>query len=176
MISVVLAAVLYVAISGLDSGVSPRPIGTAFAVGNPTSGTCWAAGVTNHVCGAAGNMIFNLSIPESSGVTLADVLFEVRTSAGSVFMNTLAAGFAIMPMTGVVPVAYYSFVAGAGLAMASTFTVGAGYSPSSAITTTMFVLVDTGVSTGSWFPSQGNYVVALGTGHFSGVTVAQTLP
>lgn len=176
MISVVLAGVLYVAISGLDRGVTTRPIGTAFAVGNPTSGTCWAAGVTNHVCGAAGNAIFNLSIPETSGVTLGDVLLEVKTAAGSVFVNTLAAGFAIMPMTGAVPVAYCALAAGAGLAMTTTFTVGPGYSPSSTITTTMFVLIDTGISTGSWFPSQGNYVVALGIGHYSGVTAGTALP
>ncbi|MGD0587361.1 MAG: archaellin/type IV pilin N-terminal domain-containing protein [Thermoplasmata archaeon] len=174
-ITVVLAAVLYVMISGLTGSVGSKPIGSAFAVGTPAPGTCWAAGVTNHVCGAVGNRIFNLSI-QTSTVTLGDVLLEVKTAAGSVFKNTVAAGFAVMPITGIVPVAYYSFVANAGLAMTSTFTIGAGYSTSSPITSTMFIVIGTGTPTGSWFPSQGNYVVALGTDHYSGVTTALVLP
>jgi len=174
-ITVVLAAVLYVLISGISHGVGSAPIGTAFEVGSPVQGTCWAAGVTNHVCGTSGNRIFNLSIQEST-VTLGDVLLEVRTASGLVFHNTVAAGFAIMPATGVVPVAYYSFAAGTGLAMKSTFTIGAGYSTSTKITSTMFIVIGTGTPTGSWFPGQGNYVVAVGTDHYSGVTSGVVLP
>lgn len=174
-ITVVLAAVLYVVISGLSHGPGSAPIGSAFAVGTPVQGTCWAVGVTNHVCGTAGDRIFNLSIQQST-ITLGDVLLEVRTATGSVFHNTVAGGFAIMPLTGNVPVAYYSFAAGAGLAMSSTFTIGTGYSASSPITSTMFIVVGTGTPTGSWFPGQGNYIVAVGTHHFSGVTEAVVLP
>ena len=175
-ITVVLAAVLYVLISGLTHGPGTRPIGAAFAVGSPTAGTCWAAGVTSHICGTAGDRLFNLTIQESAGVTLGDLLLEVKTSAGSVYKNMLAAGFAIMPLTGTVPVAYYSFVAGAGLAMATTFTADAGYSSSTSITSTMYLVIGTGTAAASWTPNQGNYVVALGTGHFSGNTNGPVLP
>jgi archaeal type IV pilus assembly protein PilA len=175
-ITVVLAAVLYVLISGLTHGPGTRPIGSALALGSPAAGTCWAAGVTNHVCGTAGDRVFNLTIQESAGVTLGDVLLEVKTSAGSVFKNTLTAGFAVMPIKGIVPVAYYTFVAGAGLAMSSTFTAGAGYSSSSPVSTTMYIVVGTGTPASSWTPNQGNYVVAYGTGHFSGTTAGTVLP
>lgn len=173
--TVVLAAVLYVLISGLSHGPAGAPIDTAFALGAPTAGTCWAAGVTNHVCGTSGDRLWNLSIEQSS-VTLADLLLEVRTSTGSVLQNTLAAGFAVMPLTGAIPIAYYSLSAGAGLAMKGTFTVNAGYSTSTHLTSAMFIVIGTGIPALSWLSGQGNYVSIVGTGHFSGVEIGPTLP
>jgi FlaG/FlaF family flagellin (archaellin) len=174
-ITVVLAAVLYVLVSGLARGPGATPIGTVFAVANPSSGKCWAAGVTNHVCGTAGDQLWNLTI-EASKVTLKDVMLEVKTSSGSIYKNSLAAGFAIMPLTGTTPVAYYSISAGAGLAMAKTFTISAGYSASTPISTTMYIVIGTGTAAGSWAPGQGNYVTVVGTGSYSGTTAAEVLP
>ena len=174
-ITVVLAAVLYVLVANLDHGVGAPPIGTAFAVGSPTSGECWAAGVTDHICGTAGDQLWNLSI-ETSTVTLGDILLEVKTVSGGIFKNSLAAGFAVMPITGTTPVAYYSFTAGAGLAMKMTFTIGTGYSLSSRLTTTMFIVIGTGTPVSEWTPGQGNYIAILGTNHYSGVATGPVLP
>ncbi len=46
-ITVVLAAVLYVLISGLTHGPGNTPIGSAFAIGNPVGGTCLTGGVAD---------------------------------------------------------------------------------------------------------------------------------
>jgi hypothetical protein len=172
---VVLAAVLYVLVSGLVHGPGATPIGSAFAVGHPSGGKCWAAGVTNHVCGVGGNQLWNLSIDQST-VTVGSVLLEVKSSSGAVFKNMLAAGFALMPITGIVPIAYYSFAAGAGLAMTKPFTISPGYSSSTPITTTMYLVIGTGTPSMNWSPGQGNYVDAVGIGSFSGSTSAEVLP
>jgi flagellin-like protein len=175
-ITVVLAAVLYVLISGLTHGPGSTPIGAAFEIANPTAGKCWAAGVTNHICGATGNQIYNLTIEVSNSVTLGDVLFEVKTAAGSVYKNSLTAAFSVLQVGASTPVAYYSFAASAGLAMTKTFTISAGYSTSTPITTAMYVVIGTGTASSSWSPGQGNYVTVLGTNHYSGVSAGQTLP
>ena len=175
-ITVVLAAVLYVLISGLTKGPGSTPIGTAFAVGNPTAGKCWAAGVTAHVCGTAGDYLVNFTI-EQSTVTLGNVLFEVKTPGGSAFVNTAAGSFAVMPLTGTTPVAYYSVAAAAGLAMTAAWTAYTGsYSGSTPISTTYFVCIDTGIAATSWTPGAGNYFIALGVSGYSGTTSAQTIP
>jgi len=175
-ITVVLAAVLYVLISGLTGGgVGSKPIGTAFAAGNPTQGKCWAAGVTAHVCATAGDLLVNLTV-EQSTVGMGNVLFEVKTSSGSAFPNTAAASFAIMPLTGLTTVGYYPIAASAGLAMTSGWTYTGTNTGSTAITTTNYIVIDTGIAAGSWIPSQGNYFVVLGTSGYSGTTSGTTLP
>ena len=174
-ITVVLAAVLYVLISGLTKGPGSTPIGTAFAAGNPTAGTCTGPQVTAHQCAVAGNEIFTLTI-EQSTVTMSSILLEVKNPGGSAFANTLAAGFAIMPITGTTPNAYYSVAPGAGLAMSSQFTYTAPFSGSSPISTTMTITVDTGIAAASWTPGAGNYFIALGIGSYSGSSQQTVLP
>ena len=174
-ITVVLDAVLYVLISGLTKGPGSTPIGTAFAAGNPVAGTCLAAQVTNHQCAVAGNEIFTVTI-EQSTVTMSSILLEVKNPGGSAFANTLAGGFAIMPITGAIPNAYYSVAAGAGLAMTSQFTYTGTFSGSSPITTTMTITVDTGIAAANWTPGAGNYLVGLGVGSYSGTSQPTTLP
>jgi len=164
-----------VLISGLTKGPGSTPIGTAFAAGNPTAGTCTGPQVTAHQCAVAGNEIFTLTI-EQSTVTMSSVLFEVKNPGGSAFANTLAAGFAIMPITGTTPNAYYAIAAGAGLAMTSQFTYTGTFSGSSPISTTFSITVDTGIVATSWTPGAGNYFVALGVGSYSGTSSAVTLP
>jgi flagellin-like protein len=175
-ITVVLAAVLYVLVAGLAHGPGGKPIGEAFLITSPTAGKCWAAGVTAHVCGTAGDQIYNLTIQQSAAVTLGDILLEVKTASGAVYHNTLAGGFAVMTVGSTTPVAYYSVAAASGLAMTKTFTINAGYSTGTPITTAMFIVVGTGTAASSWTPGQGNYVTVLGTDHYSGSTAAETLP
>jgi archaeal type IV pilus assembly protein PilA len=174
-ITVVLAAVLYVLISGLTHGPGNTPIGSAFAVGAPTAGTCTAAGVTAKTCATAGDEIFTMTI-EQSTITLGSVQFEVKAPAQTAFANTLAGSFSIQTITGT-EVAQYSVAAGAGLAMTGAWTNYAGTNAASTpITTTMTLVIDTGIVATSWVSGQGNTVIGLGVGSYSGTTSAQTLP
>jgi hypothetical protein len=174
-ITVVLAAVLYVLISGLTHGPGNTPIGSAFAVGSPTPGTCTAAGVTAKTCAVAGDEIFTMTI-EQSTINLGSVQFEVKTPGQTAFTNTLAGSFAIQTITGT-EVAYYAVAAGAGMAMTGAWSNYAGTnSASTPITTTMTLVIDTGIVATSWVSGQGNSVIGLGVGSYSGTTSAQTLP
>lgn len=175
-ITVVLAAVLYVLVSGLTHGPGAPPIEESFLISSPLAGRCWAGGVTNHICGTTGDQLFNLTIQMATSVTFGDVLLEVKTSANGVYKNPLAAAFAIMKAGVATPVAYYSVAASAGLAMKSSFTAAAGYSLATPITTSMWVVVGTGTAATSWTAGQGNYVTVVGTGHYSGSTSGQVLP
>jgi flagellin-like protein len=174
-ITVVLAAVLYVLITGLDHGPSTPSIGTALVVGSPVGGKCWAAGVTNHVCGTAGDQIWNFTI-QSSSVSLGDALIEVHTASGAIYKNSLAAGFSVMLAGATTPVAYYTIAAGAGLAMNGDFTYNAGYSTSTKLVSTMFLVIGTGTPSSSWVSGQGNYVTIVGINHYSGATSPAVIP
>jgi flagellin-like protein len=174
-IVVVLAAVLYVMLVGLVHGPNPPPIGGALAVGQPAAGECWAAGVTNHVCGTAGDRLWNLTI-EHSDVKLGDILIEVRTASGAVFDNSRAGGFAVILPGVATPIAYYSVAAGAGLAMKSGFTYASGYTVNTPMTSVMYLVVGTGTPVASWTPGQGNYVSIVGMNHYSGETMPADLP
>ena len=170
-ITVVLAAVLYVLISGLTKGPGNTPIGSAFGVGNPVGGTCTAAQVTAGVCKAAGDQIFTLTI-EQSTITLGSVEFEVKTPSGSAFTTTIAGEFAVQTVVGGL-VASYGVAATSALAMTNAFTTfGAGYASTSPVTTTMSLVVDTGVTAANWVTGQGYTVVALGIGSYSGTTAS----
>jgi flagellin-like protein len=174
-IAVVLSAVSYVLVSGLAHGANTPSIGTALVVGDPSAGQCWAAGVASHVCGTAGDRLWNLTV-EHSDVMLGDILIEVRSPQGSVYQNTLAAGFAVMMAGGTTPIAYYSIAASAGLAMKNGFTYAAGYSSSTKVSSAMFLVVGTGTPASSWVPGAGNYVTIVGTNHYSGATAPAVLP
>src|SRR5580658_5028567 len=91
-ITVVLAAVLYVLVAGLTHGPGTTPIGSAFATGHPTGGTC-AAGSAQTLGAApitggckAGDFTYTLTV-ETSTVSMGSVLFEVRTGSGTVYMG-----------------------------------------------------------------------------------------
>jgi hypothetical protein len=167
---------LYVLISGLTHGPGNTPIGSAFAIGAPTSGTCLAAGVTAKTCETAGDQIFVFTI-EQSTITLGSVEFEVKAPSGSALLaGGFAGGFAIMTITGT-EVAQYTVATATPLAMTGTWTVIlAGDTTATPIATTMSFVVDTGTTPALWTPGQGNSVIGLGIGSYSGTTSGQTLP
>jgi len=71
-ITVVLAAVLYILISGLTKGPGNTPIGTAFALGN----------INEQSAGA--NFYYNTTVQSSgSGMTWQSMIFQVQTSGGA---------------------------------------------------------------------------------------------
>ena len=174
-ITVVLAAVLYVLVSGLVHGPGTAPIGTALAMGSPAAGTCWTGGKTHHICGTSGDRLWNLSVQESQ-VELGDILVQVHTSAGAMYKTTVAGGFSIMIPGSTKPVAYYSVKADAGLAMTSGFTYATGYSSTTKVTSLMSLVIGTGTAVVDWQPGQGNYVSIVGTTEYSGVTAPVVLP
>ena len=184
-ITVVLAAVLYVLISGLTGGgVGSKPIGSAFTAGNPILGTC-AAGSAQTVPPVAattggchvGDYIYTLTV-ESSTIAFGSALFEVKTSAGSIFgAATANGGFAIVNIGNVVVADY---VTGATLAMTTTWqgynTVtaspgpycnGASCSTSSSLTTIYTIVIDMGTSSPA---GTGLSFVAIGNAGYSGTT------
>ncbi len=186
-ITVVLAAVLYVLISGLTHGPGSTPIGTAFSPGTATPSTCAGTATavsvaTTATLGAScltSHAIYTIGIA-SSTVTFGSVLFEVLSSSGSVVGATAAAGFSIVNTAGAV-VATYVVAAGGPLAMSATFTFSAAqasnsvaYTTSTPLTGLFTIVVDMGQTTAT--TGLGYTLVALGTGSFSGSTNPISLP
>ncbi|MGD0587847.1 MAG: archaellin/type IV pilin N-terminal domain-containing protein [Thermoplasmata archaeon] len=181
-ITVVLAAVLYVLISGLTGGgVGSKPIGSAFSAGNPILSTC-AAGSAQTIppvaatlggC-KAGDLIYTLTV-ESSTISFSSALFEVKTSSGSIYGGAGAAGgFAIVNIAqNVVAIQ----VTGATMAMSTTFASNAyGPSPecnsgacsgSTSLTTIYTIVLDMGTTAVS---GTGLTFVAIGNAGFTGTT------
>ena len=168
-ITVVLAAVLYVLISGLTHGPGNTPIGSAFTAGNAVSSTCGGSGTATSAATAckAGNTIYTLTI-ESSTVTMGSVLFEVKTPAGAIMTPAAAGGFAIMPISGIVPACWEATTAAGGQAMTTTCATTGSYTSASPLTNLYTIVVDMG-STAS-FTGLGYTFVTLGTGSYSGTT------
>ncbi len=78
-ITVVLAAVLYVLISGLTHGTGAAPLGTNFGWGTPVNTT----GVASEGCGSGtSEFCYSIEIP-SSTVTTANIVLALRNSAGA---------------------------------------------------------------------------------------------
>ncbi len=88
-ITVVLAAVLYILISGLTKGPGNTPLGSALAVSPASQGTSGAANVyTFSVVSASGGLILNnlqfqIENPSGGVVTLAAPVFNVTGLTGS---------------------------------------------------------------------------------------------
>ena len=174
-ITVVLAAVLYVLITGLTHGPGSTPIGSAFAAGNPRSGTC-AATYTLAANGCkAGDFYETLTI-EQSTVTFGSVLLEVIVAAtGNAWTACAGAcGMAILTTTGATA-AYVNVAAAAAMVMTGslqftyvgTTTSGSTLSPG---IYTISLDLGTGGTTGL-----GIAFVAIGQGSYSGTTGAVSL-
>jgi archaeal type IV pilus assembly protein PilA len=170
-ITVVLAAVLYVLISGLTHGPGSTPIGSAFAAGNARSGTCAAGGTIATTGCVAGDFFETLTIEQSS-VTFGNVLFEVIvTATGNAWTCTAggtACDFTVTSTTGA-SVATVSIGVGAGMVMPSTgFATYTGVTSGSSLSSGVYgIELDLGskATTG-----MGISFVAIGTGGYSGTT------
>jgi flagellin-like protein len=76
-ITVVLAAVLYILISGLTKGPGNTPLGTALAIGTFTEATSGA--------GAAQRWYYNATVQSASGgMTWSNMIFQVQSPSGSI--------------------------------------------------------------------------------------------
>jgi flagellin-like protein len=174
-ITVVLAAVLYVLISGLTHGPGSTPIGSAFAAGNPRSGTC-AAGSTLAANGCKAGDFFETLTIEQSTVTFGSVLLEVIVSAtGNAWTACAGAcGMAIVSTSGAT-VAYVAIAAAAPMVMtgALQFTyVGTTTSGSTLSPGLYTISLDLGTAGTT---GMGISFVAIGQGSYSGTTASVSL-
>ena len=179
-ITVVLAAVLYVLISGLTHGPGSTPIGSAFTAGNPIASnpaTVQTYAATGCLGGAAGtgHYCYTLTI-ESSTVAFNSVLCQVKTSAGAIQTAAAVGGFSIVNIAGAVVA---QSTASTALAMTTTFTItaagtAAGITSSTTLTNLYTIVIDMGSVTST--TGQGFTFVVLGTGSFSGTTSPLSLP
>jgi hypothetical protein len=182
-IGVVLAAILYVLVTGLDHGPANDPIGSAFAAGNPRSSnivgtagssTCASTSTTLAAAVQSGDWTYTLDI-ETSSARLGNLLLQVHTATGS-FDAALIAFYVVNDVGGVVACA------------------GSSLSPASGSMSTAlpFVYPTAGHATGSAVPGAGDQIVlemgpsnpigqgftfvAVGQGSFSGTTAPVPLP
>jgi len=181
-ITVVLAAVLYVLISGLTTGgVGSKPIGSAFSAGNPVSGIC-AATYTYAANGCkAADYIYSLTV-ETTGATFASVLFEVKTSTGGFAIAAGSGGFTVLNTASAIAAQATAVAGGGALVMTSTFPTygaspicngGVACGPSSPWASVYSIVIDMGTGNPT---GQGFTFVAVGTGGYSGTTTPLLLP
>ena len=158
-ITVVLAAVLYILISGLVGGGNPVPLGTAWALGAPLEGT------------AGPNFYYNFSVESASnGIIVNNLIFQIKTTAGTLITGT---SVTIIAATGCT-VAVYSFSSNswAPSTLANKCTGSSGSTQASvtapyAAGEVVALLTTSAVS--------GDSLVSVGQGHFQGtVTVSIT--
>ena len=141
-ITVVLAAVLYILISGLTKGPGSTPVGTALALGTPTPGK-------------AGTTFFeNFSIQSAGGGILwNNVNFQVQTSSGSIVTLGTGSTITVVNLQGA-SVATYPMVG----ASANTWTSGG----------TVGISSGQQIQLSNTASLAGDVLVVSGTGSFSG--------
>ncbi len=172
-VTVVLAAVLYVLVSGLSHAPGTTPIGSAFAVGAPRAGSCTAAGPG---CLAGGDFIETLKIDQST-VTFASVLFEVTTSSGTVWKcgtggsgsgAGVTCGFSVVTDSGTDAAISATFAAGAGMVMSGGFATFTGVSGGSSLTSGVYqIVID---MSGKGMTEMDLSFTVIGQGSYAGTT------
>jgi len=178
-ITVVLAAVLYVLISGLTTGgVGSKPIGSAFSAGNPVSSICGAASTYAGKGCLTGDYVYTLTV-ETTGAAFGNVLFEVKTAGGAIDVAASVGGFTVLTVGGTI--AAQMTTASTTLAMTATFGTygGAGVcngalcSTSTPWASIYTIVIDMGTGNPA---GTGLLFVAIGTAGYSGTTTALQLP
>jgi hypothetical protein len=155
------------------------PIGSAFSAGNPVSGLC-STGYTYAANGCtSGDFVYTLTV-ESSSISFASVLFEVKTATGAIYTAASVGGFSIMNISEIV--AAQMTPASTTLAMTSAFGTyssvagacnGANCGPSTPLTSVYTIVIDMGTANPT---GQGYTFVAVGTAGYSGTTSPLLLP
>jgi flagellin-like protein len=172
-ITVVLAAVLYVLVSGYaHDGAVATPLGTALALGPATKVTGTQA--TNSYCGK-GFPCYSISIAlAETSLTITSVKLVVLTASGAPrIVQTSTAQISIVGGTGSL-IAYTQVAHGKPLETSAWQKIFPGYSAHTPLTDIMTIWVKFGTKTLD--PSgQGFSLDVIGTGPFSG-TVNLLLP
>ncbi len=167
-ITVVLAAVLYVLISGLTHGPGTATLGTAFGFGTVQQRTGSSGSNTGGYC-VTSDQCWEIGIASASGPTPAQLTFAVKMSSGTgisaakVCIVSLDQSSAICASSG-----------------SSTWNVASGtqIASSTTITTTMSIWVDSGVTaaTSTVGFATGDTLTAFGSGSYSSSVGPTSLP
>jgi flagellin-like protein len=181
-ITVVLAAVLYVLISGLTHGTGGTTLGSAFAAGTATPPLIQgAAGNTFAANGClAGHYCYVLTIESAgAGLSASSMNLVIKTATGATFAvgngEALAGpgGVTIYNSVTATVVAQSANVAAAAPLSVSTWPTGTS---TTQLASTMIIIVDTGIPVADATPGGTGLVFsALGVGSYSG-TVSVSLP
>jgi flagellin-like protein len=151
-ITVVLAAVLYILISGLTKGPGNTPLGTAFGFGAPTAFT----GTGKQYC-AANDICYSIGLSAASaGVQTGSLNFQMKTPSGVVVATPTHMQL--------------ESISGAGLGI-YTFSTAAWDNSTVSVTTVNTLILDTGAAASV----SGDVLYALGVGSYSG-SVTTNLP
>ena len=151
-ITVVLAAVLYILISGLTKGPGNTPIGTALALAPPKEASNGAGATTNHW--------YNFSVQSaSSGLVMSSMNFQVQTAGAGIVAPLAAWTLNVEGISGT-SIAVYSMTTG-------TWTSGGTTALASGDTVVLNVVQAAGVSGDNWIVS--------GAGSYQG-TISISIP
>ncbi len=156
-ITVVLAAVLYILISGLTKGPGNTPIGSAFAVGTISEAT------------AGANYYYNTTVQSaSSGMTWSNMIFQVQNPGGGV-ISTGPTTITVTNTAGSCNVAVYTF-------SSATWAASTGATACAAGATGASQLVGAGgagvhLVSSVTLTGVGDSLVAVGQGSYSGTAV-----
>jgi flagellin-like protein len=174
-ITVVLAAVLYVLISGLTHGVGSAPL--AWGWGSPTNAT-GVSGVVGCTSGIAitAKFCYTVTISPGSGITPSNVLLSLRSAAsGATVAWPLAASTAISVLSPTTPgiIAEYCLsatteVTGLTCTAASTWATAAAFSGTFAGGMTIVVAIAGGQASGNTGGLLGIELEAVGQSGYSG--------
>lgn len=173
-ITVVLAAVLYILISGLTKGPGNTPLGSAWGWGS----TSLVQPTANQMGCKSGDFCYQLTITPSSGLTAAGLTLRVDTATGA-FLSNVVFSFvnvgqtscllaAANPSTSWAPGNAVGTTAGG----CSTTTAGT-LTSSTPLASTMTLWIDLGTTNPT---GQGDQLTAFGTGSFQGSVGPLTLP
>ena len=159
-ITVVLAAVLYVLISGLTHGTGSAPLGTNFSWGSPLNST----GVVGIGCGGAATYYcYSIEIAGAgSGVTTSNFYLALRNSVGSTVAWPGITSVSLVSPSVTTAVATVTITAGV---PANSWTNAAGFS--GAIAGGFSVVIQTS-GVGGGHGLFGDQLVAIGTSGYSG--------
>src|SRR5271170_4411665 len=151
-ITVVLAAVLYILISGLTKGPGTTPLGTSLALGAPNEAQKGAGATTNNW--------YNFTVQSAGGgIILNNIQFQVVTATGSIVTPGGAWTMIALGITGA-SIGTYSSVSGSWTAGGTTI-----------ISSSQTIVLDAVGATS--LSGQGDAVNIIGTGTFQGsITVS----
>ncbi len=161
-ITVVLAAVLYVLISGLTKGPGSTPLGSAFGFGTisqhtgSTTGSAWCKSVANVACYEITGSSF------TSGLTVSGINFAVKDNTGAI-KGTIF-------LVSLDQTSYISETSGGTWGTPT----GSEITTSTTLSSTVSIWVDSGAATGVF--GSGWTITAYGSGSFSSSVGPQSLP
>ncbi len=171
-ITVVLAAVLYVLISGVGRAPGGATLGSAFSAGVASPPLIEsAAGTTG--C-AANHFCYVLTIAQAArGLTAATMVFAVQVTGGTTYIAAAAGGFTIYNTVTQTIICSSAVAAGHPLSTVAWVAGGGGNTPATQLTSAMTIIIDLGAVAS---PSgTGLNFESIGVGQYSG-TVSVSLP